>query len=75
VERDLDLSTLTSVVQYWRWRCLPPASPGVLHILGLFAVQDIATYLQYYSIPILTVLITPVVRLCLALRTIYKPAN
>ena len=71
VEHDLDLSTLGPVVQYWRGRCLPPAAPGVVRVLGLVPVQDVAVYLQYYSLPVLTVLLTPIVRLCLALRAIY----
>ncbi|XP_070212914.1 uncharacterized protein [Littorina saxatilis] len=75
VEHDLDLTTLSAVVQYWRGRCLPPTAPGVIHVLGLVPVQDVAVYLQYYSLPVLTVLLTPVVRLCLALRTVYSPVD
>ncbi|XP_076443525.1 uncharacterized protein LOC143282010 isoform X2 [Babylonia areolata] len=71
VERDLDLSTLGTVVQYWRGRCLPPAGAGVVRVLGLVPVQDVTVYLQYYSLPLLTVLLTPIVRLCLALRAVY----
>ncbi|KAL8567161.1 hypothetical protein ACOMHN_033063 [Nucella lapillus] len=71
VERDLDVSTLGVVVQYWRGRCLPPAGSGVVRVLGLVGVHDMAVYLQYYLLPLLTILLTPVIRLCLALKALY----
>ena len=55
----------------WRVRCLPPSTRGVLSILGLVGVKDVAYYLQYYSLPVLTALLTPVVQLVIALRDIY----
>nr|KAG5695502.1 hypothetical protein BaRGS_008005 [Batillaria attramentaria] len=71
IERDLDLDLLSVVTQYWRSRCLPPAAQGVVWVLGLVPVQDVTIYLQYYSLPVATVLFTPVIRLCLALRSVY----
>ena len=77
VESDLEVNALLGVAQYWRWRCLPPASPGVVQVLGVVSVQDVTLYLQCYSLPFLTVLLTPIIRLVLAINNIYfyKPSN
>lgn len=72
VERDVDLTTASVIIQYWRGRCLPPAAQGVVWVLGVVPVQDVSVYLQYYSLPVVTVLFTPVIRLCLALRSVYS---
>ena len=71
VQTDLNLSRYHSVLLYWRTCCLPPTSRGVLSVLGLFQVQDVAYYLQYYSLPVLTAICTPVVKLVLSLKTVY----
>ncbi|XP_078697497.1 uncharacterized protein LOC144925390 [Branchiostoma floridae x Branchiostoma belcheri] len=71
---DHDLSRYHSVLRYWQYRCTPPTSPGVLSILGILQVRDVNYYLQYYSLPVLTALCTPVVRLVLALKQVYSPA-
>ena len=39
--------------------------------MGVVAVRDVAYYLQYYSLPVITALLTPVVQLVLALKDIY----
>ena len=39
--------------------------------MGIVAVRDVAHYLQYYSLPVLTALLTPVIKLILALKDIY----
>ncbi|XP_066296613.1 uncharacterized protein [Branchiostoma lanceolatum] len=71
---DHDLSRYHSVLRYWQYRCTPPTSPGVLSILGILQVRDVNYYLQYYSLPVITALCTPVVRLVLALKQVYSPA-
>jgi hypothetical protein len=72
VQTSLDLTLYHDVLQYWRTRCLPPTSPGVLSVLGLVQVQDVTFYLQYYSLPVLTALCTPVIKLIASLRTVYS---
>ena len=67
----LDLSTYHDVLLYWRTRCLPPTSRGTLSVLGLFPLKDVFHYLQYYSLPVVVALLTPVVRLLAALRQVY----
>lgn len=67
----LDLTLYHNVLLYWRTRCLPPTSPGVLSVLGLAQVQDITLYLQYYSLPVATAICTPIVKLLMSLRTVY----
>ena len=69
---DLDLTTYHNVAAYWSGRCLPPRGRGTLSILGLVPVADVTYYLQYYSLPVITALLTPVVRLVLALRHVYS---
>lgn len=71
VESPVELSLYHSILQYWRTRCLPPTSPGVLSILGLMQVQDVTYYLQYYSLPVVTAICTPIIKLILSLRTVY----
>ena len=68
---DLDLSKYDRVLLYWRTRCLPPTGEGVLSIMGLLQVVDVAYYLQYYSLPLLTALCTPIVKIILSLKTVY----
>ncbi|XP_022086969.1 uncharacterized protein LOC110977291 [Acanthaster planci] len=69
---DLDLERYKNVLLYWQTRCLPPTTSGMLSIMGLLQVRDVSYYLQYYSLPVLTALLTPVVRLILALREVYS---
>ena len=68
---DLDLRTYHDILLYWRTRLLPPTTRGSLSIMGVVAVRDVAYYLQYYSLPVITALLTPVVQLMLALKDIY----
>ena len=72
VHSSLDLSKYHNVLLYWRTKCLPPTSTGVLSIMGLLAVQDVSYYLQYYSLPILTAICTPVVKIVVSLRRVYS---
>ena len=72
VHTALDLSRYERVLNYWRLRWLPPTSRGVLSVLGLFAVRDVAYYLQYYSLPILTAICTPIIKLAISLKIVYK---
>uniref|UniRef100_UPI00398F4919 uncharacterized protein n=1 Tax=Pristiophorus japonicus TaxID=55135 RepID=UPI00398F4919 len=67
-----DLRSYHDIVTYWRFRCLPPTSRGILNIFGLIKVHDVSFYFQYYSLPVITALCTPVIKLLLALKTIYS---
>ena len=73
VQSDLDLGKYDRILLYWQTRCLPPTSTGVLSIMGLFQVVDVAYYLQYYSLPVLTALCTPIVKILLSLKAVYYP--
>ncbi|XP_033749556.1 uncharacterized protein LOC117334186 [Pecten maximus] len=69
---NFDLTMLGHMLDYWKMRCLPPTTAGMLTILGVVAVKDVMYYLQYYSLPIITVLFTPVFKLIVSLYTIYN---
>ncbi|KAK3586670.1 hypothetical protein CHS0354_001282 [Potamilus streckersoni] len=71
VQKDLNCDKLHAVLLYWKTRCLPPTGLGTLHILGLVAVQDVIHYIQYYSLPIVTVLVTPILKLITSLLHVY----
>ena len=71
IETDLDLTKYDRVLLYWRTRCLPPTGSGVLSIMGLLQVVDVSYYLQYYSLPVLTALCTPIVKIILSLKAVY----
>ncbi|XP_072904301.1 uncharacterized protein [Hemitrygon akajei] len=66
-----DLRCYHDIVSYWRFRCLPPTKRGILKMFGLIKVHDISFYLQYYSLPVITALCTPVIKLLLALKAVY----
>ena len=68
---DISLSKYHNILLYWRTRLLPPTTKGTLSIMGIVAVRDVAHYLQYYSLPVLTALLTPIIKLILALKDIY----
>ncbi|XP_067666332.1 uncharacterized protein [Haliotis asinina] len=72
VDTDLDLQVFHTVLMYWRTRCLPPTTHGTLSILSVLPVRDVMYYLQYYSLPVITVLVTPVLRLMVALCHVYR---
>ncbi|XP_046357223.2 uncharacterized protein LOC124135745 [Haliotis rufescens] len=72
VDTDLDLQIFHTVLSYWRTRCLPPTTHGTLSILSVLPVRDVMYYLQYYSLPIITVLLTPVLSLMVALCQVYR---
>ncbi|XP_038661520.1 uncharacterized protein LOC119970645 isoform X2 [Scyliorhinus canicula] len=67
-----DLRCYHDIVTYWQFRCLPPTTHGILNIFGLIKVRDISFYFHYYSLPVITALCTPVIKLLLALKTIYS---
>ncbi|XP_048382230.2 uncharacterized protein LOC125450280 [Stegostoma tigrinum] len=67
-----DLRCYHDIVTYWRFRCLPPTTRGILNIFGIIKVHDISFYFHYYSLPVITALCTPVIKLLLALKTIYS---
>ena len=69
---DLNCDKLYSVLLYWRTRCLPPTTSGNIAIFGIVGVRDVIYYLQYYSIPIVTVLITPVFKVLMSLVAVYN---
>ena len=68
----LDLSVYERVLAYWRVRVLPPSARGTLSVLGVVRVRDVAYYVQYYSVPLLSVFLTPVARLVIAVRCVYR---
>ncbi|ESP05626.1 hypothetical protein LOTGIDRAFT_152486 [Lottia gigantea] len=72
IDKDLDVEVLNNVIFYWRTRLLPPSGRSLILILGVLPVSDVIHYLQYYSLPILTVILTPIVKLILALSQIYS---
>ncbi|XP_013404264.1 uncharacterized protein LOC106169370 isoform X2 [Lingula anatina] len=72
IPTDLDLGKLQVVLQYWSMHCFPPTSQGVLNIMGILSVRDVTYYLQYYSLPIVTALVTPVLKLVVSLKEIYS---
>ncbi|XP_064650433.1 uncharacterized protein LOC135501919 isoform X2 [Lineus longissimus] len=69
---DLDISRYRQILHYWQTRCLPPTSQGSLTVLGLVPLQDVTYYLQYYSLPIVTAIFTPILRLLISLKDIYS---
>ncbi|CAH1795945.1 unnamed protein product [Owenia fusiformis] len=71
VYTDLDLTRYKYVLLYWQTLCLPPTTHGTLNIFGIVTLRDVLYYLQYYSVPIVTALLTPVVNLIVSLRDIY----
>ncbi|KAJ8413969.1 hypothetical protein AAFF_G00065670 [Aldrovandia affinis] len=68
---DLNLKMYHNIATYWRTRCLPPLSRGTLSVFGVVPVRDVFFYLQYYSVPVLTALCTPILKLLLALKEMY----
>ncbi|XP_051876124.1 uncharacterized protein LOC127572668 [Pristis pectinata] len=66
-----DLRCFHDIVSYWQFRCLPPTKRGILKIFGLIKVHDVSFYFQYYSLPVITALCTPVIKLLLALKAVY----
>ncbi|XP_061174490.1 uncharacterized protein LOC133183564 [Saccostrea echinata] len=69
IATDFDLSVLQAVVEYWRTRCL---ATGTLRVMGLLEVKDLLFYLQYYLVPVATILGTPVIKLVVSLYHIYS---
>ena len=69
--RSLDLQVYRDVMSYWRTRCLSTTSKGVLRVLGVLPVTDLVHYVQYYSWPVITALLTPVAQLLWSLKQIY----
>lgn len=51
------------------WKTIPEV--GTLSVLGLMTVRDLMHYIQYYFIPIVTILITPIIKLIMSLYSIY----
>ncbi|XP_059144580.1 uncharacterized protein LOC131931743 isoform X2 [Physella acuta] len=72
VAAPLELGHFQAVLLYWRSRFLDNASQGLLSVFGLISVRDLLYYLQYYSVPIATVLLSPVFQLICACFTIYS---
>ena len=68
-----DMTSYERVLLYWRTRCLPPTSRGTLTVMGVLTLQDVMYYLQYYSLPIVTALLSPVIKLVVSLKEIYSP--
>lgn len=75
IPTDLKCDKFHQVLGYWRTRCLPPTTHGTISVFGILPVRDVTYYLQYYSIPIATVLFTPVLKLLVALMTVYNTSS
>ncbi|KAK3098415.1 hypothetical protein FSP39_019264 [Pinctada imbricata] len=71
INSKLDLQVITSIVEYWRIKCLTP-SPTTLSIMGVVYVRDVIFYLQYYLVPVVTVLGTPIFKLVVSIYHIYS---
>ncbi|KAH9489176.1 hypothetical protein Btru_057763 [Bulinus truncatus] len=67
----LNLEVFQAVLLYWRTQFLDSTSIGILHLFGIIPIRDLLYYLQYYSVPIATVLLSPVLQLCCACLAIY----
>ncbi|CAI9720300.1 Hypothetical predicted protein [Octopus vulgaris] len=67
-----DTAYFQNVLFYWRTRCLPPSSRGTLRIFDIMSIRDFTFYLQYYSLPLFTVLVSPVIRLVMTLYSMYS---
>ncbi|XP_052796493.1 uncharacterized protein LOC128228950 [Mya arenaria] len=72
ISTNLSSAKYQQVLMYWQTKCLPPTSHGTISIFGILPVRDVTYYLQYYSVPLATVLLTPVFRLVVALLTLYN---
>ncbi|KAI8777451.1 hypothetical protein BgiMline_000334 [Biomphalaria glabrata] len=68
----LDLDTFQAVLLYWKTRFLDSTSMGILNLFGLIPIRDLLYYLQYYSVPIATVLLSPVLQLCCSCLAVYS---
>ncbi|GFS14691.1 hypothetical protein ElyMa_003169000 [Elysia marginata] len=67
----LDLTSYQAILLYWRSRLLDDVSPGVVSVLGVVPVRHVVHYIQFYSVPIVTVIVIPVVKLCCACIAVY----
>ncbi|XP_014675808.1 PREDICTED: uncharacterized protein LOC106815811 [Priapulus caudatus] len=68
VSRPLRLDAYRDVLSYWRTRAFRRSA---LYVVGVVPVKDVAYYLQYYSLPVITALLTPPLQLLLALKQQY----
>ena len=71
IESGWSLQLYQVVLLHWRSKCLPPSGQGLLLVMGLLRLQDLAYYLQYYSVPLLTAILAPIVKIIASLRTVY----
>ncbi|XP_076105109.1 uncharacterized protein LOC143073443 [Mytilus galloprovincialis] len=67
LEQNADITKLSNMISYWR--TVPQT--GTLTLLGLVTIRDVMHYIQYYFIPIMTILITPIVKLVISLYSVY----
>ena len=67
LDKDLNTLKLSHMISYWK--TIPEV--GTLSVLGLLTVRDLMHYIQYYFIPIMTILATPIIRLIMSLYSIY----
>lgn len=59
------------ILRYWTVGYLPPSGQGVLSVLGIIQFNSVVHYIQYYSLPIITALITPIVKLIISVLHVY----
>ncbi|XP_067934894.1 uncharacterized protein [Watersipora subatra] len=63
--------TYDHVMRYWTLKYLSPTSPGILTILDVIQFKTLLYYMQYYSVPILTALLSPIIKLIIAVLHVY----
>lgn len=68
ISRDVDGTVVSHMVSYWG----AISRTGTLNVLGLVSIYDLMHYLQYYFIPIMTILLTPVIKLIMSVYTLYS---
>lgn len=69
--RGVDTTVYDRVLSYWSTRHLSASSRGTLVIFGVLQFQSLVHYVQYYSLPIVTAVLTPLVKLVASLLTVY----
>jgi hypothetical protein len=75
VYTEWDLQLYEIILQHWRTKCLLPSARGIISIMGIIQVQDFVYYLSYYSLPIMTAIFVPIVKIIISVYRIYCPVT
>ena len=59
-------------MRYWTFKYLPPTGQGILSIFGIIQFKTLVYYIQYYSVPIVTALLSPIIKLILSVLYVYQ---